>query len=370
MIVKHFDCGWKDVQAVTDQNWIIDTYLQKFINDDSHTILINTTWIKNENDIDQIIKNYYNTFVGADWPSLEDILDDQGIVTEELRNFKETLDIFKNQEMARKYSGYPYVLEYINNNKEIIDNIIIYNLVDPPCELNEILEPIITIGYFPKSKHWIDLHAILVSKYFFVDPGLNSKNLDIPFMCLNGKPQYHRQKIVNKLIDLNLLDKGFVTFGGNPRLTITEEYKPKQGINADPFDAMTLGDIRNWNRHFLNIVTETVWEVEAVNFWSEKIFKPIVGLRPFLVYAPNGAATMLEQHGFKHYCDDFKDIIDLDLRDPNNIPAFLEILSKQPTEYFDKKYSQLSEKIQYNRMRFDQHVVEQLTKIESGYIDY
>ena len=187
-------------------------------------------------------------------------------------------------------------------------------------------------------------------------------------MCLNGKPHQHRCNIVKQLIDMGLTTKGLVS-GGIPRLTIPEEYQPKQGINADPFDAMTLGDIRNWNRHFLNIVTETVWEVEAVNFWSEKIFKPIMGLRPFLVYSPNGATTMLEQHGFKHYCDDFKDLSDLDLRDPDNIPRFLKVLSDQPTEYFNKKYSQLKEKIQYNRMRFDQYVVEQHAVISAGYID-
>jgi hypothetical protein len=75
---------------------------------------------------------------------------------------------------------------------------------------------------------------------------------------------------------------------------------------------------------------------------------------------------MIERHGFEHYCDDFADISDLDLRQPNNIPLFLKTLSDQPTDYYKKKYQQLTKKILYNKNRFNQYVQEQIDNIEKG----
>lgn len=372
MIVKHFDRGWIGVLSVTDQNDAIQRYLKQFFNDDSHTILINTTWI-NTNEtksIDEYSNDQYRIFVGDDWPPLEEILNDNRFISKEISDFKSLIDEFK----SRVESTYSHVLDYIFKNRHAIDNIIVYSLVDPginiklPKKFN-----IIKIGYFPDSRHWIDLHALLVNKYFYIDPGLSHdpNGIDIPFMCLNGKPHQHRGDLVQSLLDLNLQDRGLISFSGDtlrkiPKLSIPEFHDRKQGINFDPYDAMTLGDISNWNRHFLNIVTETVEDVDAMNFWSEKIFKPIIGLRPFLVYSLGGAVPIIERHGFAHYCDDFSDISDLDLRQIDNIPIFLKVLSDQPHSYLKKKYQQLTKKIYYNKNRFDQYIVEQKNNIKKG----
>jgi hypothetical protein len=370
MIVKHFDRGWIGVLSVTDQNDAIQRYLNQFFNDDSRTILINTTWINTTEtkSIDEYSNDQYSIFVGDDWPPLEEILNDNRFISEEISDFRSLIDKFK----SRVESTYNHVLDYIFKNRHAIDNIIVYSLVDPginielPKKFN-----IIKIGYFPDSPHWIDLHALLVNKYFYIDSGLSHdpNRIDIPFMCLNGKPHQHRGDLVQSLLDLNLQDRGLISFSGDtlrkiPKLSIPEFHDRKQGINFDPYDAMTLGDVSNWNRHFLNVVTETVEDVDAMNFWSEKIFKPIVGLRPFLVYSPGGAVTMLERHGFMHYCDDFADISDLDLRDHINISKFLKTLSDQPNSYFKSKYQQLNEKISHNRNRFNQYALEQIDNIE------
>jgi hypothetical protein len=77
---------------------------------------------------------------------------------------------------------------------------------------------------------------------------------------------------------------------------------------------------------------------------------------------------MLVDHGFQHYCNDFTDISDLDLSQPNNIPTFLKQLSDQPTSYLKMKYNQLFEKIQFNRERFDSYVAEQWEVINQGLV--
>jgi hypothetical protein len=372
MIVKHFDRGWIGVLSADYQHTTIQQYLNQFFNDDSRTILINTTWINisETKSVDEYSADQYRIFVGDDWPPLEEILNDDRFISKEISDFKSLIDGFR----SRVESTYDHVLDYIFKNRHAIDNIIVYSLVDPginiglPKKFN-----IIKIGYFPDSQHWIDFHALLVNKYFYVDSRLStdSNTIDIAFMCLNGKPHQHRGDLVQSLLDLNLQDRGLISFGGDalrkiPKLSIPETHDIKRGINFDPYDAMTLGDINNWNRHFLNIVTETVSDVVAENFWSEKIFKPIVGLRPFLVYSPDGAVPILERHGFLHYCDDFSDISDLDLRQHVNIPKFLKTLSDQPNSYFKSKYQQLAEKISYNKNRFDQYVLEQIDNIEKG----
>jgi hypothetical protein len=133
-----------------------------------------------------------------------------------------------------------------------------------------------------------------------------------------------------------------------------------------PNDIMTLGDPSNWNRCFLNVVTETVFDITKEHFVSEKIFKPMLGLRPFLVYSTDGAVTWLRQKGFEPYVSDFRDITDLDLSLSDNLVPFLKILCDQPVNYLQTKIVDLQEKILYNKQRFDVFVIEQKNKINQG----
>ena len=374
MIIKHFDRGWTGVLSVNDQYQIIEMYLKQFFDDDSRTVLINTTWIEvtlgNPQSIEDFASQQYHIFASSDWPPLTEILNTEKFISKKITDFKSLIDRVK----SRMESTYEYVSDYIFKNQQTIDNVIIYSLVDPAVDIDWNLDiNVIKVGYFPNSRHWIDFHALLVDKYLYIDSKLSCDTnlIDIPFMCLNGKPHQHRGNLVEKLIKLNLQNIGLISFSGDasrkiPKLSIPEFHDRKQGIISGPYDAMTLGDINNWNRHFLNVVTETVHDVDSINFWSEKIFKPIVGLRPFLVYSPGGAIDILEQHGFVHYCDDFADISDSDLRQTGNIPNFLKVLSDQPHSYLKKKYQQLTKKISYNKSRFDQYVLEQKNNIEKG----
>ena len=136
-----------------------------------------------------------------------------------------------------------------------------------------------------------------------------------------------------------------------------------------PGDITTLSSIENWSRHFLNIVTETEYEVDRKYFVSEKIYKPILGMRPFLVYAPGGASAWLTSKGFETYCGDFTDISDLDLTQPDNIAPFLSELCQQPLQYLRYKLINLGQKIMHNREHFYQYVNSQQQKIEKELYD-
>jgi hypothetical protein len=79
-------------------------------------------------------------------------------------------------------------------------------------------------------------------------------------------------------------------------------------------------------------------------------------LRPFLVYADDGAVSWLQHRGFEPYVNDFSDITDLNLADPDCIPDFLVTLCQQPTEYLQAKYVALKPKLLYNRDNFSRYV--------------
>lgn len=402
MITKNFDFGWQGVKAVELQQQILTTYLRKYYRDQSNTVLVNTTWLKDtafgktKDQIDQEVINFandqYATFAGETWPDLQQImsLDSFENVPEsinlEILNFKFKITQYQNDLKLNNHGVPPLtqVKNYILEHKAEIDNVIIYSFLDPPKMLpfldNQSFN-VIKIGGNTKPNKWIDFQAVLVDKFFVIDDNLSTTSalMHIPFMCLNGKPHQHRYNIVKELISLKLDKIGLVSFGGQSEelkntvdyigpISIPEKHIPPQGINFDVIDSMSLGDIDNWNRHFLNIVTETEWDVEQANFWSEKIFKPIIGYRPFLVYAPNGGVNMLTEHGFLHYCNDFSDISNLDLTQPDSLPKFLKELCAQPTSYLKMKYDQLFEKIMFNRERFDSYVAEQREVINQGLV--
>jgi len=254
---------------------------------------------------------------------------------------------------------------------------VLISMIDAPIFdagwFREFDRPVIEIGSYPGSHH-LCLWAEVVARHMFSYP---DHDIDLPFMCLNRKPHWHRQRLYQQMQAANILEQGLVSFGGgqnSPALRVLAEnvgsndLAPNGGREQHgiPNDIVSLGDLHNWRRHFLNIVTETVFDVDDKYFVSEKIFKPIIGSRPFLVYARGGAARWLQDQGFQTYLDDFRDITDLDLSDADNIVSFLCALSDQGRSYWQKKYLDLLPKIRYNLNQFDQFVSEQRNLIQQG----
>ena len=131
-------------------------------------------------------------------------------------------------------------------------------------------------------------------------------------------------------------------------------------------DIMSLGHTSNWVRHLINIVTETQFDINQTHFVSEKIYKPIIGCRPFLVYASDGAVAWLTERKFEVYTNDFADITNLDLTIPNNIAPFLQTVCQQGPAYWQAKYVALRDKIMYNKTHFTEYVKQQKLIVEKG----
>jgi hypothetical protein len=201
--------------------------------------------------------------------------------------------------------------------------------------------------------------------------------VDYAFMCLNRKPHPHRVRFWQDLKNRDLLDHGLVSMGSEPghapmrlldSFTHGSDLAPNHGSGDFGIvnDIASLGDITNWNRHMLNIVTETAWNIDTNRFVSEKIYKPIMGHRPFLVFDQGGAGQWLSDHGFCDYMCEFQDITDLDLCYPENIAPFLKTLVLEGPKYWKSKLVALNEKIRYNRHAFNHHCKKIYQKINQG----
>lgn len=252
-------------------------------------------------------------------------------------------------------------------------HIFVVALLDPPIIqldwFDDLNCEVVGIGYYP-GPGYIDYCALFVDHFYKpVDQSLllTADRMDTPYMCLNRKPHPHRMRLYQGLENANILDSGFVSMGGTPPLRLLSEDELGQNIAPNggteqygiTNDIVSLGNINNWQRHFVNIVTETIWDIEPSNFVSEKTFKPVLGARPFLIYAPNGGVECLTSRGLEPYVDDFKDIADVDLREPYNIPVFLTELCKQPHSYWQMKFAQLKEKLLFNQTQFKTYVSQQ-----------
>lgn len=127
------------------------------------------------------------------------------------------------------------------------------------------------------------------------------------FLCYQRKPFDYRISLYNLIKD----KKGIVTLGDqeyefNKSLPDHPGYLDGGNDLAIPNDIYSLSNIDIWNKSFLNIVSETIQSVDSLYpFISEKTFKPIIGMRPFIVYGNMNTSKLLQSKGFETFDDDF-----------------------------------------------------------------
>lgn len=214
---------------------------------------------------------------------------------------------------------------------------------------------VISVGNF--SNHRIDFWSMMWYELSNNITALHPTNTKYPFLTYNAKPHPHRIQFRKELEALSIIDKGAISFGGNNPIKSPEtkipDFEESGAGNSIINDTMTLGDIDVWNSSFINIVTETEFNPVERCFYSEKTWKPIVGLRPFLHYSSDNVNDELSSWGFETFENEFTDICDLDLTTYKNVAKFCSTLVEQPTQYFTHKYNKLLPKIDHNKRYFN-----------------
>jgi hypothetical protein len=220
-------------------------------------------------------------------------------------------------------------------------------------QLVEMKIPIELVGFSPTN--WKSFIPSLMESYSDNDLQLD-KDIQYTFLSYNRKPRPHRQTIIRMLIDNNLTDRAYVTYQrGNFEIIDKRTGDTDQELhNSDdrfsrPEDLFTLGNLEVWKKSYCILVSET----EAGDPWqlSEKTWKPILGLRPYVHNGNEQLYKILHKLDLYTPSDLFKNT-ELNKADPLTlIEHFKWLNEKTPQELYDLWCSQYF-MLKHNRNRF------------------
>lgn len=159
------------------------------------------------------------------------------------------------------------------------------------------------------------------------------------YINLTRVARYHRCLLADKLIDNNLLEHGYNSWGDVYK--IFGQYKahnPNTKIDTTKFDEMDIADLSSINPNylvpekfcrcsFLYLSTETSIDNELMLF-SEKTYKPIGIGMPFITLGNPGTLQDLQNRGFITFGDWFDESYDLDIPLENRIQIIINNLKK------------------------------------------
>jgi hypothetical protein len=150
-----------------------------------------------------------------------------------------------------------------------------------------------------------------------------------------------------------------------------EEYKEGNWGMTDtfgiPHDIHTLGNIETWRTHFLTIVSETEFWPWDNTFVSEKTWKPIIGLRPFVLNGQTKIYKYLRDNGFytfNHYWPhiEMEELPEFEVH--NSLINVIKFLSTLSNTTLLEMYADMLPALEHNRNRFFEFANEQQYKID------
>jgi len=322
----------------------------------------------------------YNLSQGfpTDWPTSQL---EQKIIINHLRNKK--YDLVINQTwgflecenpITKKKSDKFKIVEYLITNK-LANDVLFFNFVDPIYDLSTWYDvfdkckkinnkfKITCIGQIDSNKIQLDYPfvywAVFTSDNFkvYTEEETLPKTFDNLFLCYNRKPHWHRKLLFEQMTKHKIIDRGIFTLGNNDpeqiklinadQITLPSDDKKMHGELGIPNDTMTLGPLEAWNSHLITIVTETQ-HLSKVGFpfFSEKTWKPIIGMRPFLLLGDGGSIQYLKDHGFYTFNELFG--IQKDDATVDDIVNAVKIFNQNPTEV----YTSVLDQLRHNKKRF------------------
>ena len=289
-------------------------------------------------------------------------------------------------------------VEKIFASGESYDNLFVLSLIDPFYLMNQDLQLIIDklsikktymIGMFLNTKYEYNFHAIvgdhLMPKY--KDEDVMLKEYDKDFLCYQRKPRVWRVDFANLVRKNDLLDNGIMTLGAKTEdeydwsqgrtwepITLNESHEPYKDDGQNnptdfggiPNDLVTIGSLDVWNRCFLYISSETVFNQWEPLFVNERIWKTMIGLRPFVIQGNPDTYKWLEGHGFKTFnqywphikMEDSQTVLD-------DIIQVLKFLNTKSAEEKMAMYDDMIPALKHNKQRFYEFSKEQKHKMEN-----
>jgi len=292
-------------------------------------------------------------------------------------------------------------IEKLFKDKTKFDNLFLLSVIDPLYLMDKHISEICIklgikntyrIGMFENSEYEWNFHAIvgnhLMPKYDNNQVVL--KNYDKDYLCYQRKPRAWRVDFANLVIKHNLQDNGIMTLGAKTEddydwsegrtwepITLNESHEPykKDGQNNEthyggiPNDLVTIGSLDTWNRCFLYISSETVFNHWEPLFVNERIWKTMIGLRPYIIQGNPKTYQWLERNGFRTF-NQYWSHIDLKystdvLNDHISVLKFLKDKSKEEKM---SMYQDMLPDLIHNQQRFYEFSKEQKYKMENIFV--
>jgi len=204
-------------------------------------------------------------------------------------------------------------------------------------------------------------------EYFFDQRYTQAPNIKKLYLCLNRKLHPFRIEFLEQLASVK--DHGIVSQSTqgfiDPHYDV-KQFDPHEPENIGKIanDIFSLGDPTIWNQIFINVVTESCKHSNV--FLSEKSWKPIIGLRPFLILGDDNLYNQLHQSGFDTFDDVFGTWWSLPhWRDrAHAIAEILKNFDKRPSD-LNMLYQKLLPRLINNRTRFEEYMIENHNKIQN-----
>lgn len=240
------------------------------------------------------------------------------------------------------------------------------------------------------EKYRFDFWAITVNDLFktYTENELRLVDFDNLkyFLCYQNKPHTHRQLFSHKILNLEIFNKGILTlqkyrdtdflYSNIQVMSLAENIDTSCFMNPDqtllpPTEIdksipYSLGDLTIWKQCFLNVISETLNNDDSDFFITEKVWKPILGMRPFIINGKSEILNYLDKHNFYTFdeywpdvdfrsCKTQEDTVDCCVRVVNTLCS----LSQKEIKLM---YLNMYPKLVHNRKRFYQFAKEQELK--------
>ena len=285
------------------------------------------------------------------------------------------------------------LIELIKQKKQF-DNLFMLAAADPVFLNSDQIANIVAetksrnvflLGHFD-SDYQFNFHSTVLPTYFksYTIEELCLTDINWLFVNYNRKPREHRTELVQKIMDADLKDFGVISLGKNDKTynkqdevlclllgESIEEYKEGNWGMTDtfgiPHDIHTLGNIETWRTHFLTIVSETEFWPWDNTFVSEKTWKPIIGLRPFVLNGQTKIYKYLRDNGFytfNHYWPhiEMEELPEFEVH--NSLINVIKFLSTLSNATLSEMYADMLPALEHNRNRFFEFAKEQQYKID------
>jgi hypothetical protein len=206
------------------------------------------------------------------------------------------------------------------------------------------------------------------------------------YVTYNRKPRQHRVDLVNRLIESNLHKSGQISLGAPDPvysnstakffIDKTVDYTIPGNWNLDDrygiaHDIHSLGNMEIWTSHLLHIIGETEFNPWDPMFITEKTWKPIIGMRPFVINGQAKIYQYLKDNGFRtfnHYWPHIPVETGTDISTHDYIIQVIEYLLTMTTNQLTNLFQNMLPDLQHNRLRFFEFSIEQKNKIQNLFL--